>query len=161
MALLLASFPTIAGHNFARRPATGGSRTARRADCSAQLWNGYRAHLEQHITPIVGSIKLAKLTPATIREFANAMRLGKHGKPRSPDMVRRVLVSLGSLLAFAHEHGHVSQNALHGVHARAVVGHGKSCRSVSTFRRPMKSGRWLARSRAATGRCCSPSPSAA
>jgi integrase len=77
--------------------------------------NGYRAHLEQHIKPFLGSLKLAKLTPATIREFANAMRLGKRGKPRTPDMVRRVLVSLGSLLAFAHEHGLVAQNVSRGL----------------------------------------------
>ncbi len=55
----------------------------------------YRQHLNLHITPFIGDKKLSELSVPTVRAFEDKLR--KDG--RSPVMIRKVLVSLGSLLA--------------------------------------------------------------
>jgi integrase len=61
----------------------------------------YRQHLKLHIRPVLGAVKLSQLNVPRVRAFADELR--KTG--RSPAMVRKVLVSLGSLLADAQERG--------------------------------------------------------
>jgi integrase len=73
----------------------------------------YRQHLELHIAPEVGAVKLAQLTVPAVREFEDRLR-----KDRSPAMVRKILVSLGSLLADAQEHGLVAQNVVRSLRVR-------------------------------------------
>jgi integrase len=68
----------------------------------------YRQHLELHIAPLIGETLLSKLTVPAIRAFEDQLR----GAGRSPAMVRKVLVSLGSLLADAQERGLVVRNAV-------------------------------------------------
>jgi integrase len=68
----------------------------------------YRDHLRLHIVPILGSIKLSSLTTGTVRDLEDRLRV--HG--RSPVLVRRVIISLGSLLADAQERGLVAQNVV-------------------------------------------------
>ncbi|AWC22210.1 Integrase [Aminobacter sp. MSH1] len=68
----------------------------------------YRQHLDLHITPFLGGTLLSRLTVPVIREFED--RLADEG--RSPSMVRKVMVSLGSLLADAQERGLVIRNAV-------------------------------------------------
>ncbi|MEY9167262.1 integrase [Sinorhizobium fredii] len=70
--------------------------------------NQYRQHLDLHIAPLIGEKLLSKLTVPTVREFED--RLRQDG--RSPAMVRKVLTSLGSLLADAQERGLVTRNAV-------------------------------------------------
>jgi integrase len=76
----------------------------------------YESHLRLHIEPFLGRRRLPELTAPLLRQFRDDLRLGKPapgeevGKVRSADMTRRVLVSLGSLLADAQERGYVAQN---------------------------------------------------
>lgn len=79
----------------------------------------YRQHLTLHIAPFIGKTKLSQLTVPEVRKFED--RLAKEG--RSDAMVRKVVVSLGSLLAEAQERGLVAQNV---VHARRRRRRGKS-----------------------------------
>lgn len=68
----------------------------------------YRQHLDLHIVPFLGDTLLSRLSVPAVREFEDT--LGDEG--RSPAMVRKVLVSLGSLLADAQERGLVIRNAV-------------------------------------------------
>lgn len=68
----------------------------------------YRQHLDLHISPKLGSVKLSELTAPMVAEFETWLR--DHG--RSPTMVRKVVSSLGSLIADAQEAGHVSRNVV-------------------------------------------------
>jgi integrase len=70
--------------------------------------DSYRQHSTLHIVPLLGTVKLSALTTATIREFEDRLR----GKGTSPVMTKRVLTSLGSMLADAQERGLVAQNVV-------------------------------------------------
>jgi integrase len=88
----------------------------------------YKQHLHLHIDPYLGHYRLAHLTPPVIRQFADDLRAGKpapfpaEGTPherfrlkRSPAMVRKVLTTLGTILADMQERGLVAVNAVHGL----------------------------------------------
>jgi len=62
---------------------------------------GYEEHTELHIYPFIGAKKLAELTAPAVNAFAD--RLREEG--RSPDMVRRVLGSLGAIFREAQRRG--------------------------------------------------------
>lgn len=66
----------------------------------------YRQHLDLHITPLIGNTLLSRLTVPAVRDFEDQML----EEGRSPSMVRKVMVSLGSLLADAQERGLVVRN---------------------------------------------------
>jgi integrase len=68
----------------------------------------YRQHLDLHINPLLGTTLLSRLAVPAIRAFEDQMIDGG----RSASMVRKVLVSLGSLLADAQERGLVIRNAV-------------------------------------------------
>jgi len=68
---------------------------------------GYEQYLELHITPLIGATKLSQLTVPAVRQFKDQL-----AKDRSPDMVRKVMRSLGAILADAHERGLVAQNVV-------------------------------------------------
>ena len=68
----------------------------------------YRQHLELHIVPFLGTTKLSALTVPLIRDFADKLQ----AQGRSTVMVKRVLISLGSLLGEAQERGLVAQNVV-------------------------------------------------
>jgi integrase len=80
--------------------------------------DSYRQHLDLHIVPYLGARKLSELTTPMIRDFEDRLRAGKsapgqkQGEPPSSPMVKRILVSLGSLLADAQERGLVAQNVV-------------------------------------------------
>jgi integrase len=90
---------------------------------AAQLWlegttrlerstrTQYRQHVDLHITPLLGAVKLSQLTVPMVRTFED--KLAKEG--RSPAMVRKILTSLGSVLADAQERGLVAQNVVRGL----------------------------------------------
>jgi integrase len=67
-----------------------------------------RQHLDFHITPLIGSTLLNAVSGPAVRAFEDALRTGG----RSPAMVRKVLTSLGSILADAGERGLVARNAV-------------------------------------------------
>jgi integrase len=72
--------------------------------------DGYRQHLEFHIVPLIGATKLSQLTVPAVRAFEDRL-----AKERSPAMVRKVLRSLGSIVADAQERGLVAQNVVHSL----------------------------------------------
>jgi integrase len=75
---------------------------------------GYEQHLRQHILPFLADAKLSQLNVGVIKAWQGRL----HEQGRSDDMVRRVTVSLGSLLAEAQESGHVAQNAVRSLRRR-------------------------------------------
>ncbi len=92
----------------------------------------YEQHLRLHIVPHLGRYRLAQLTVPVIRQFRDDLRTGKlspeqsakegkgakaHGDDakRSPAMTKRVLVSLGTMLADAQERGLVATNVVRGM----------------------------------------------
>jgi integrase len=77
----------------------------------------YRRHLSCHITPVIGEVRLAQLTVPLVREFEDRLRVD-----RSPVMVRKILVSLGSILTDAQERGLVAQNVVRSLRARRQRG---------------------------------------
>jgi integrase len=74
--------------------------------------NQYRQHVALHIVPRIGKLKLAKLTTPKVHEFVDALMQDLGSK--RPTM-RKVLVSLKSLLRDAMRRGHVAQNVAVGV----------------------------------------------
>jgi integrase len=78
-----------------------------RAGLERTTIEGYEQHLKFHIVPLVGATKLSRLTLPAVRLFEDAL-----AKDRSPAMVRKVMRSLGSILADAQERGLVAQNVV-------------------------------------------------
>src|SRR5215472_3237924 len=70
--------------------------------------DGYRQHLDLHITPLIGATKLAALTVPSVRTFEDRLR-----QERSAAMVKKVLASLSSILSDAQDRGLVAQNVAH------------------------------------------------
>ena len=68
----------------------------------------YREVLKHHIAPFIGGVKLSDLAPATVRQLEDRLR----SAGRSPSMVRRVVASLGSMIADAQEQGLTAKNAV-------------------------------------------------
>ena len=68
-----------------------------------------RQHLNLHIVPLAGAVKLTKVTAPWVRSFQDDLR----EKGRSAAMVKRIIVSLGSILADAQGRGLVVRNAVH------------------------------------------------
>jgi integrase len=73
----------------------------------------YRQHVDLHIAPLVGAVKLSQLTVPMVRAFED-----KLAADRSPAMVRKILTTLGSILADAQERGLVAQNVVRGLRSR-------------------------------------------
>jgi integrase len=71
----------------------------------------YRRHVELHIVPLIGAVKLSQLTVPVVRGFADALRKGG----TSPAMVRKLKVSLSAILTDALERGLVAQNIVKGM----------------------------------------------
>ena len=77
----------------------------------------YRQHLKLHIEPYLGNVKLSQLSAPMVREFEDKlargdMPEGAAPQPRTRVMVRKVRVSLSSLLSDAQERGLVSRNVV-------------------------------------------------
>lgn len=68
----------------------------------------YDGHLRMHINPFIGNSKLPSLTIARVRKFEDDLREAG----RSQSMIKKVLVSLGTLLADAAERGLVARNVV-------------------------------------------------
>jgi integrase len=88
----------------------------------------YRQHLTLHIAPYLGHYRLAHLTPPVVRQFEDDLRSGKPApfppdetpherfkQKRSPAMVKKILTTLGNMLADMQERGLVAINAVHGL----------------------------------------------
>jgi integrase len=66
----------------------------------------YRQHLTLHIEPFLGRTRLSQVSVPLVRSFQDQLR----SERRSPAMVKRVTVSLGSIIADAQERGLVARN---------------------------------------------------
>ena len=90
--------------------------------------DSYRQHLNLHILPYLGKLKLSELTTPLVRKFEDDLRAGQpapgqiKGERRSPSMVKRVVISLGSMLADAQERGLVGQNVVRNLRAHRKTG---------------------------------------
>jgi integrase len=73
----------------------------------------YRQLLNLHIIPLLGAVKLSRLTAPMVRAFED-----KLAHDRSPYMVRRARSILGAILADAQERGLVGQNVVRALRAR-------------------------------------------
>ena len=68
----------------------------------------YRGHLDKHIVPALGAKKLSDLSRADVQDFSDNLR--KDGM--SPAMVKKVMASLGSLIAEAQDRDLVARNVV-------------------------------------------------
>ena len=68
-----------------------------------------RQHLDLHITPFIGDVRLNKVTVPWVRTFQDQLREAG----RSMAMVKRVTVSLGSIMADAQGRGLTIRNPVH------------------------------------------------
>jgi integrase len=78
----------------------------------------YRQQLTLHIAPYLGHVKLSQLSAPMVREFED--KLAHDG--RSAAMVRKVRVSLSSLISDALERGLVTHNVVRELRARRKQG---------------------------------------
>ena len=115
----------------------------------------YRQHFDFHIAPYLGKAKLSQLSAPRIREFEDELRTGaampehQPGEKRSPQMIKKVISSLGLILADAQERGLVAQNVVRSLRSRRRRGKERraekrakvNSRSVSTSRCRRKSRR--------------------
>jgi len=90
--------------------------------------DGYQQHLNLHIVPYLGGVKLSALTVAIVRDWQDKLRKGApapgqaEAEPRTADMVKRVTTSLGSLISDATERGHVGTNVVRNLRANRKRG---------------------------------------
>jgi integrase len=68
----------------------------------------YREQLKFHIAPLIGHLKLSDLSAVAVRNFEDKLR----EKGTSQAMIRKIISSLGSLIADAKELGRVGHNAV-------------------------------------------------
>ena len=83
-------------------------RAAEAAELERSTVKQYREHVDQHIVPFIGRVKLSELSAQAVRKFEDRLR----AEGRSPAMVRKIIGSLGSLLADAQEQGLAAYNAV-------------------------------------------------
>jgi integrase len=68
-------------------------KRCREKGLEASTLRGYEEHTDLHIFPFVGSKRLSDLTAPAVNAFADRLR----DEGRSPEMVRRVIQSLGAI----------------------------------------------------------------
>jgi integrase len=78
----------------------------------------YRNHVDMHINPLVGKVKLAKLTAPGMEDLRDRL-LARLSRATA----KKVLSSIKALLKDAQRRGHVSQNVAQGVQIRMEKRH--------------------------------------
>jgi integrase len=78
----------------------------------------YESHLRVHIVPLLGEFRLAQLTVPLVNEFRDRL-----AQDSSPVMVRKVMVSLSSLVSDAMARGLVAQNVVRNLGRSRRSGH--------------------------------------
>lgn len=73
--------------------------------------NQRKRHLALHIEPFIGSLLLSKVTVPAVRDFEDRLR----AEGRSAAMARKVLTSLGSIMADANERGLATRNPVRDI----------------------------------------------
>jgi integrase len=80
----------------------------------ASTVESYQQHLDHHIVPYIGAVKLSQLTVPGVRNFMDRLR----SDGRSPAMIKRLVGDLGSILSDAQERGEVAQNVVRSLSKR-------------------------------------------
>lgn len=80
--------------------------------------DSYRSHVDLHIVPFMGTVKLSTLNIPAVRSFEDDLRT----EGRSPAMIRKVLVSLGTMLADSQERGLTARNVVRDIRGRRKGG---------------------------------------
>lgn len=93
-------------------------RTADETGLERATRDQYRQHVDHHIAPFLGRVKLSQLSVPTVREFESRLR----SEGRSEAMVRKVVGSLGSLISDAQERGRISRNVVREMKGRRKPG---------------------------------------
>ncbi|RWX74454.1 site-specific integrase [Neorhizobium lilium] len=78
----------------------------------------YERHLRLHIVPFIGALKLSSISIAKVRAFEDALREAG----RTAIMIKKVVVSLGTLIADAQERGLVARNIVRDLKGRRGSG---------------------------------------
>jgi hypothetical protein len=107
-------------------PAAGGrlwQQSCEAAGLERPTLEQYRQNLDHHIIPILGTVKLSRLTVPMARAFED-----KLARDCSPATVRKVRSSLSSILTDAQERGLVGENVVRSF--RAGRRRGKETRRV-------------------------------
>lgn len=76
--------------------------------------DAYRTHLELHIKPFLGRVLLTKLTIPVIKAFQD--RLRENG--RSANLIKRLTVDLGAIIAVAQDRGYIARNVVYEMNKR-------------------------------------------
>jgi site-specific recombinase XerD len=79
------------------------------AEASGLEWSTvlhYRQHVDHHIRPLIGSLKLTAVTTPRVHAFADELK----ASGRSAEMTRRAVQSLGRIFRFAKGRGLVGHN---------------------------------------------------
>jgi hypothetical protein len=115
----------------------------------------YRQHVKYHIAPLLGRLKLVELAPSSVPEFRNT--LIREGRSRV--MAKKVVSSLGAILANAIAFGKCSRNVVreqarqHGMRERRLEARHDRRLEVGVDIPPrMSCGRFLRMRKAAGGR---------
>jgi len=91
---------------------------ARMEGLEASTVRQYRQHLEHHILPELGSLKLSKLTKPTVEQFRDKLL-----QTRSRALTRKVLTSLKGVLSEAQRRGLTGQNVAIGTRVTIAKRH--------------------------------------
>jgi integrase len=94
-------------------------RRAELEDLETATIRQYRSHVEYHIKPLIGGVKLAKLSMPAVQGFAD--QLLETGRSRA--LARKILSSLKAIVSEAQRRGLVAQNAARGVTVRIGARH--------------------------------------
>lgn len=92
-----------------------------RDDLEAATLTQYRSHAKHHIEPLLGAVKLSRLSTPRVERFVDEMLAG--GRTRAT--AKKVLASLKSLIKEAQRRGLVSQNVATGVDVKLAKRHEK------------------------------------
>src|SRR5262245_48872744 len=68
----------------------------------------YCQHVDLYIVPLLGRTKLSEITVPVVAQFKKALR----ERGVSPALIKKVVVSLGSIIAESQQHGLVAHNAV-------------------------------------------------
>lgn len=93
----------------------------------------YRGHVVHHLKPLIGNTLVSKITVPAVRAFQDTLRAGG----RSPAMIKRIVGSLGAILADAQERGLAAHNAVREMRGRHV---GRDRRQEQRLRGKLKVG---------------------
>lgn len=95
--------------------------------------DAYRSHVTYHIKPLIGSTLLSRISVPAVRAFEDEMR--KSG--RSLTTIKRVVGSLGSIIADAQERGLAAHNAVREMRGARK---GKDRRQQQRHEKPLEIG---------------------